>query len=481
MLKYSPSFDKLRFEIHSSPGRGQQKWYIKGSHAVEVGRWTQAIAHSIELARREAARNQSQSGSDSESVSLRHLGADLRISTSSRKESREFASSSSIHDSLEENVATASGSDARVDEADEDEEGDRAEDDSSDASSQRSPPYETEFALHGNTTAAQVELTGQLLESLVLPANAPRSLHEIRAALEDSTKAAIRMVGEYVRMVAEREEWWKEKVARERARGALWEESLQTVVKEGAALEEELRSRARTRRRSSRGSQERSRRTSMDIGRSTLRLRGHVQSGIFSPPPFHLEQPPQAESVSGLPIIMTPEGAEGEGLKYPSPVPEVVIEDVEDLVSTDEEDEFFDAIESNQLPVIVPDALVKPPPVPLEKMPFVDLDQYQGYAAPRWKLPIDQDTRPPTSLWSVLKHSIGKDLTKISFPVFFNEPTSMLQRMVRSFSLSCHDGTEAGPQAEDMEFSECRMFALLLLMNDFGLIGFYSRRSSNRS
>lgn len=38
----------------------------------------------------------------------------------------------------------------------------------------------------------------------------------------------------------------------------------------------------------------------------------------------------------------------------------------------------------------------------------------------------------------VLKHSIGKDLTKISFPVFFNEPTSMLQRM-----------------AEDMEFSEC--------------------------
>jgi len=37
-----------------------------------------------------------------------------------------------------------------------------------------------------------------------------------------------------------------------------------------------------------------------------------------------------------------------------------------------------------------------------------------------------------------LKHSIGKDLTRISFPVFFNEPTSMLQRM-----------------AEDMEFSEC--------------------------
>lgn len=44
----------------------------------------------------------------------------------------------------------------------------------------------------------------------------------------------------------------------------------------------------------------------------------------------------------------------------------------------------------------------------------------------------------PASLWAILKGSIGKDLTKISFPVFFNEPTSMLQRM-----------------SEDMEFSDC--------------------------
>ncbi|KAL5534160.1 hypothetical protein ACEPAG_621 [Sanghuangporus baumii] len=443
MLKYSPSFDKLRFEIHSSPGRGQQKWYIKGSHAVEVGRWTHAIAHSIELARRDAANSQSQSGSDSESVSLRHLRADLRTSTSSRKESKDFASSSSIHDSLEENAAAASVSNVHVDVVDEDEEDDRVEDSSSDSVSQCSPPYDTEFALHGNTTAAQVELTGQLLESLILPADAPRTLQEIRAALEDSTKAATRMVNDYVRMVAEREEWWREKVARERTRGALWEESLQTVVKEGAALEEELRSRARVRRRSSRGSQERSGRTSMDIGRSTMRLRGNVQSGIFSPPAFRLEQPPLPESVSGLPAISPPEAAEDESLKYPQPTvaspAAIVAEDMDDLVSTDEEDEFFDAIESNQLPnVIVPEALVKTPPMNLETIAFLDLEQYSGYTTPRQKLPIDQDTRPPTSLWSVLKHSIGKDLTKISFPVFFNEPTSMLQRM-----------------AEDMEFSEC--------------------------
>ena len=33
------------------------------------------------------------------------------------------------------------------------------------------------------------------------------------------------------------------------------------------------------------------------------------------------------------------------------------------------------------------------------------------------------------TVWSFLKSSVGKDLTKISFPVSFNECTSMLQRM----------------------------------------------------
>ena len=91
----------------------------------------------------------------------------------------------------------------------------------------------------------------------------------------------------------------------------------------------------------------------------------------------------------------------------------------------------------------------------------MDLAPYQGYKNLRQRLPIDNDNRPPVSLWAILKGSIGKDLTRIvrwdqsacrehelilalssqSFPVFFNEPTSMLQRM-----------------SEDLEFSECRAF-----------------------
>lgn len=37
------------------------------------------------------------------------------------------------------------------------------------------------------------------------------------------------------------------------------------------------------------------------------------------------------------------------------------------------------------------------------------------------------------SMWSLLKEFIGKDLTKISMPVYFNEPLSMLQKLAETF------------------------------------------------
>ncbi|KAI9229241.1 MAG: oxysterol-binding protein [Piptocephalis tieghemiana] len=67
---------------------------------------------------------------------------------------------------------------------------------------------------------------------------------------------------------------------------------------------------------------------------------------------------------------------------------------------------------------------------------------YHGYPSReedvRSSLPPPPSSLPQMSIWSVLKNSVGKDLTKLALPVIFNEPTSMLQRM-----------------AEDLEYSEC--------------------------
>uniref|UniRef100_A0A146KXB4 Oxysterol-binding protein n=3 Tax=Lygus hesperus TaxID=30085 RepID=A0A146KXB4_LYGHE len=45
-------------------------------------------------------------------------------------------------------------------------------------------------------------------------------------------------------------------------------------------------------------------------------------------------------------------------------------------------------------------------------------------------LPVPMFSRNDFSIWSVLKNSIGKELSKITMPVVFNEPLSFLQRMV---------------------------------------------------
>ncbi|KAJ3140607.1 hypothetical protein HDU90_007909 [Geranomyces variabilis] len=55
---------------------------------------------------------------------------------------------------------------------------------------------------------------------------------------------------------------------------------------------------------------------------------------------------------------------------------------------------------------------------------------YPGPGEHRTSIPLDlSKPKPSLAVWSFLKSAIGKDLSKITLPVFFNEPLSMLQRM----------------------------------------------------
>lgn len=49
--------------------------------------------------------------------------------------------------------------------------------------------------------------------------------------------------------------------------------------------------------------------------------------------------------------------------------------------------------------------------------------------ASRTSLPVPMFSRNDFNIWSVLKNCIGKELSKITMPVIFNEPLSFLQRM----------------------------------------------------
>lgn len=58
------------------------------------------------------------------------------------------------------------------------------------------------------------------------------------------------------------------------------------------------------------------------------------------------------------------------------------------------------------------------------------------YVKRRKKLPDPAEKEKGVSLWSMIKDNIGKDLTKICLPVYFNEPLSSLQKCFEELEYS---------------------------------------------
>lgn len=54
----------------------------------------------------------------------------------------------------------------------------------------------------------------------------------------------------------------------------------------------------------------------------------------------------------------------------------------------------------------------------------------------RKKLPDPVEKEKSVSLWSMIKDNIGKDLTKVCLPVYFNEPISSLQKCYEDLEYS---------------------------------------------
>ncbi|KAJ7266383.1 Oxysterol-binding protein-domain-containing protein [Mycena haematopus] len=355
----------------------------------------------------------------------------------------------------------ADGDNMDADGEDEDDD-DGFEDSSASASIQTNrvaAPHEATFELLGNSATAQLEF----VLGLVGPGVA-----------QDVLRDGLQLVGDYVAVARERDAWWRRKLSRARTKQSAWERSLASAVREGEALERELR--LRSRKRGSRFFDAGEAQALAGLGGSgpggTLRGRGKrasvlatatVAEGreeesadsavLVSSPVSHDEPTPtrvDSTSTAPAPIAISPPAPPVRSVTAETLVPPTATSstfggrsytsygDADSMIDTDEEDEFFDAIEANNIPnLVVPDGLKSPTHSELSLPHVVNIEPYAGYQHLRQRLLLTNE-RPSTSLWSVLKHSIGKDLTKISFPVFFNEPTSMLQRM-----------------AEDMEFSEC--------------------------
>ena len=65
-----------------------------------------------------------------------------------------------------------------------------------------------------------------------------------------------------------------------------------------------------------------------------------------------------------------------------------------------------------------------------------DLKQRDLQIPYRDKLPVTKNPNQKINIWKVLKDTIGKDLSKMAVPVYFNEPLSFLQRFTEDLTYS---------------------------------------------
>ena len=99
-------------------------------------------------------------------------------------------------------------------------------------------------------------------------------------------------------------------------------------------------------------------------------------------------------------------------------------EDLEDVEDEEEEEVFYDAEEAQHAERRR--TLVPPPPGAAPDA----LAYMASLPAPerRRTLPIPREPPRRLSLWGLLKEAVGKDLSRIALPVYFNEPISGIQK-----------------------------------------------------
>lgn len=417
-LKNDYHGDVRKFEVHSS----NQKFLLKADHPTDAESWKHVINLNLNDIKNNS--NDDQQSDNDNKNSLNELNTspsnnESRLSFSTSRHSKSKSQTSlndfnSIHGS--ENI-----------------------DDDLDLNN---IPYKSNFELESEKISAHVEATASLMNTFFKNENNDRdveSKEERKSALKSSIEMLNSLISEYKTMVNERERYYEKLIIRHQQTSKLWEDNIANIAAESVKIENELKDVHRS---------QYERRKEIKGIKDNLSLNPPEKVAIHQSNNEHPNQrihhhhkfnnsivnEKDSNGISIPPLAATSAPLKNEN--EPSPMSKSNSNSENDNDDDDDDDDFFDAVEEGNLEFKEKeDKDVKDYN---EDPPIEDLKPYEPYRELRKEMPISDDKRPAISLWSVLKNSIGKDLTKISFPVMFNEPTSMLQRM-----------------AEDMEFTEC--------------------------
>ncbi|UPK91693.1 hypothetical protein LCI18_002628 [Fusarium solani-melongenae] len=458
-LHMSPD-EKTKFEIH---GKSSVKYTLKANHEVEAKRWFWALNNSIQWSKdqakeeeRRAARGAEllrQAKADPSTLSLQESHSENTSVTDLRRNSSQIASRSfskvssvdqrptypgpgtvgsledddfvDVQTDVDTNRGPRNGGATTHNDVDD-------EDDYGDDMSMHEEPTATKDALNITAQSAKLQLETMshvhqaLLFELSQNPNTTLSDPNVSQAL-GTYDAAIRslstLVADLLRISKDRDAYWQYRLDREANMRRMWEESMAQVAREQEVLEARV------------GEAEKRRKATKRA------LREVIESGI------PIAEPPVEETLveEQLDDDREKEDEEGEfedaATKLPPVVPKsptlktlrrkpTVIVDLSESES-EEEDEFFDAVDAGHVEVSeLPVEETKPETQDIVVSGGLDISpSFKGYEnGIRKRLKMDADDRPKISLWGILKSMIGKDMTKMTLPVSFNEPTSLLYR-----------------------------------------------------
>ncbi|KAF9879430.1 oxysterol binding protein [Colletotrichum karsti] len=447
--------EKTKFEII---GKSSVKYTLKANHEVEAKRWFWALNNSIQWTKDQAKEEERQRARGAELLrqakaeqagkSPEHSINDAPSESASMADTRrssvqiprtqshtkmsvpksDFAGASTIASNDDDfaDAATDAGMSRAAGNGHHDPDDD--EDDEFEDVSSREEPTVSKDAFNITAQSAKLQLDTISAVNAAMLSEASKNptttvsdpkVAQALATYDAAVRSLTGLVGDLMRISKDRDAYWQYRLERETDMRRMWEESMAKVAKEQEILEERVDQAEQKRKAAKRALRE-----------------------VMSESPIGANQ--KEGQVDGTTTVEAAVGADDD-LEIPPKSPDRGLSkkktalgqiELSDSESEDEE-EFFDAVDAGEVEVseLPPSEAVGSPQEEEKQQQLVvsggmDISSsFKGYEnGIRTRLKMDADDRPKISLWGILKSMIGKDMTKMTLPVSFNEPTSLLYR-----------------------------------------------------
>ncbi|KAK5685103.1 hypothetical protein LTS10_003179 [Elasticomyces elasticus] len=436
--------DKMQFAIH---GKSSVKYDLKANHEIEAKRWYWALNNAIQWTKDEAKEEQRRQQQESanlrdarseqmERVKTREAdiaqsgkgmlipgaSVDLASSAASTLLGSSMGEQTTIQDDL--SIRPLSRTTTVVidgDQDDDDEYGDDA------SSHEIQPSAKDAFSITAQSAKLQLDLLEQVAAALKTEtASNPDmtvshpTIKQVAATYDTAVVNLKSLLMDLLRISRDHEAYWQYRLEREQNIRRLWEDSMARVAQEHEELETRIGESEDKRKRTKRALKE--------------ALEGNVAEASLEP----------LEGGAG-PRLELPRDSLATNRSRRPTIAQLTNNEVSDDDSEAEE-EFFDAVDAGEVEVMGTMPPTSPPDYSggekdVERYEKTHSEEdakaleirksYKGYEdGIRKRLKLDADNRPKVSLWGILKSMIGKDMTKMTLPVSFNEPTSLLYRVV---------------------------------------------------